>query len=245
MALNIKIRNFEGPFDLLLHLIKKNEMDIYEISIFEITNHYLEYLDLMKEMDLDIASEFIVTAATLLEIKSRELLPKNPIEEEEEDPKKKLIQKLIEYNKFKHVAFYLKKREDEYGQAFYKRPEIIDDSGLLEVNRDILNGKTLYDLFKIYNDLINMMKDKKNENVIQEQISLDLYKVEDKIEYIKNIVALEEKINFSNISKACSNKIEIVVTFLALLELVKSRDVKINQKSNFKDITIERVIVDE
>src|SRR3712207_4469850 len=112
MSLNIKIENFEGPFDLLLHLIKKNEMDIYDIKIYEITTQYLNYINNMKELDLEVTSEFIVIAATLLEIKSKMLLPKQVVEENEEDaedPRQELINKLLEYKKFKQVADYLMK----------------------------------------------------------------------------------------------------------------------------------------
>jgi segregation and condensation protein A len=139
MALSIKIENFEGPFDLLLHLIKKSKMSIYDIKLNEITKQYLEYLRDMKEMDLEITSEFIVIASTLLEIKSRELLPKPPKEEEEEldenDIKRQLIGKLIEYKKFKIAASFFREREINTGITFSKKPEIIEDKKQVDISQ--------------------------------------------------------------------------------------------------------------
>jgi len=243
MAVNIKISNFEGPFDLLLHLIKVNQLGIYEISIFEITNQYIEYLNSMKEIDLDITSEFILMASTLLEIKSRELLPKNNEKEtEEEDPKAKLIQKLLEYKKFKEISFVLRKKEEEYGHYFVKKPEIIDDSFQKDIDKDLFSGKNLMDLYHIYKELLERNKEKVNTNGINDKISVDTYRVEDKMEELR--VKLNDKriIGFSYISLSCNNKLELVVTFLALLELIKQKEVKVSQRDNFNEIYIERLI---
>lgn len=243
MAINIKISNFEGPFDLLLHLIKVNQLDIYEISIFEITSQYIEYINSMKEMDLDITSEFILMAATLLEIKSRELLPKNNENEtEDEDPKAKLIQKLIEYKKFKEISSYLRKKEEEFGPIFVKKPEIIDDSFQKDIDKELFSGKTLMDLYQIYKEMIEKNKDKINTNQINDKISVDTYKVEDKMEELRERLINNKIIQFSKISLNCNNKLELVVTFLALLELIKQKEVKALQKDNFNEIYIERII---
>lgn len=243
MAINIKISNFEGPFDLLLHLIKVNQLDIYEISIFEITSQYIEYINSMKEMDLDITSEFILMAATLLEIKSRELLPKNNENEtEDEDPKAKLIQKLIEYKKFKEISSYLRKKEEEFGLLFVKKPEIIDDSFQKDIDKELFSGKTLMDLYQIYKEMIEKNKDKINTNQINDKISVDTYKVEDKMEELRERLINNKIIQFSKISLNCNNKLELVVTFLALLELIKQKEVKALQKDNFNEIYIERII---
>lgn len=243
MAVNIKISNFEGPFDLLLHLIKVNQLGIYDISIFEITNQYIEYINSMKEMDLEITSEFIVMAATLLEIKSRELLPKNKENEtEEEDPKAKLIQKLIEYKKFKEVSLYLKRKEEEFGPFYVKKPEIIDDSFQKDLDKELFSGKTLMDLYKIYKELIERNKEKININGINDKISADTYRVEDKMEELRARLNGNRVIEFSKLSLNCNNKLELVVTFLALLELVKQKEVKAVQKDNFNEIYIERII---
>lgn len=244
MSLNIKIENFEGPFDLLLHLIKKNEMDVYDIKIYDITTQYLDYINNMKEMDLEVTSEFIVIAATLLEIKSKMLLPKGDIDKEEieEDPRKDLITKLIEYKKFKLVADFLKKKEETVGIMFSKKPEIIEDKKIKQNNEDILQGITILKLFNIYNDLINIYNNKMNtENIIEREIPIDKFKIEDKVMELSKKVYNEKRVIFSKVISECESKIEIVVSFLALLELIKLRVVSVVQEENFKEIYIERV----
>ncbi|KEI07078.1 segregation/condensation protein A [Clostridium botulinum] len=244
MSLNIKIENFEGPFDLLLHLIKKNEMDIYNIRIYEITTQYLNYLNSMKELDLEVTSEFIVIAATLLEIKSKMLLPKQETEEneeDEEDPRKELINKLLEYKKFKQIANFLKEREENMGFMYSKKPEIIEDIPK-DDNNDILKGLTILKLFNIYNDLINTYKNKMNtENVIQREIPLDKFKIEDKMIKISESLSSGETIKFSKLIGTCETKIEAIVTFLALLELIKLRLVAVAQEGNFREIYLEGI----
>lgn len=249
-SLNIKIENFEGPFDLLLHLIKKNEMDIYNIKIYEITNHYIDYLNSMKELDLEITSEFIVMAATLLEIKSKMLLPKdkkqNSEEISEEDPREMLAQKLIEYNKFKKAAEFLALKKGQYGIVFSKKPEIIEDIGSNINNEQLLKDITMLDLYNLYNDLINKYNNKINrENTIQKEIPIDKYKIEDKMNYLKEILYYNKEIKFNEIVLTCSSKIEVIVTFLALLELIKERHAKVVQENNFSKIYIERAIENE
>lgn len=241
MQLNIKTLNFEGPFDLLLHLIKKNEMDIYDIKIYEITKQYLEYIDLLKEMDLDVTSEFIVIAATLIEIKSKMLLPKEKKTEEvenEEDPRKELVAKLLEYKKYKVVSEYLKDRE--VGLMFGKKAEII-----LEPEpeiKDILKNISMLQLYNTYNELMDRFRNKLNkENIINKIIPLDAYKVEDKMIYLKEALLSHSKIKFSLLTKNYNSKIEIVVTFLAMLELIKLREVKVIQYENFNEIYLERI----
>lgn len=246
MTLNIKIENFEGPFDLLLHLIKKSEMDIYDIKIHEITNQYLQYISQMKEMDLEVTSEFIVIAANLLEIKSRMLLP-NFAEDElaadkETDPRKELISKLIEYKKFKAIAEVLRKKEEEFGIVYTKKPEIIEDINKDARDIDILNNITMLELYNLFNALINKYYSKLNkENVIQREIPIDAYKIEDKMEYLKQNILYGKTVIFSNILMSCENKMERVVTFLALLELIKLKNVRALQEKNFTDIYLERV----
>ncbi|MCY6354094.1 segregation/condensation protein A [Clostridium sp. ZS2-4] len=244
MALNIKIENFEGPFDLLLHLIKKNEMDISDIKIYDITTQYLKYLDGMKEIDLEITSEFIVTAATLLEIKSKMLLPKSNDNEEseEEDPRKELVSKLLEYKKFKLVANFLAEREKKIGITFQKKPEIIEEKKDNIDNKDILKDITILHLFNIYNKLITNYQNKMNtDNVIEKEIPLDKFKVEDKMVEISNEIISSKKVYFSKLMNKCLSKIEKVVTFLALLELIKMRMISVIQEGNFKEIYMEEI----
>ena len=245
MALNIKIDNFEGPFDLLLHLIKKSEMDIYDIKIHEITNQYLQYISQMKEMDLEVTSEFILIAANLLEIKSRMLLP-NYAEDEtaadkEIDPRKELVSKLIEYKKFKAIAEVLRKKEEEFGVVFTKKPEIIIDNNRDETV-DILNNITMLELYNLFNQLINKYYSKINTgNVIEKEIPIDAYKIEDKMEYLKQNVKYGKTVIFSDLLMICESKLEKVVTFLALLELIKLKNVRVLQEKSFTDIYVERI----
>ncbi|MDV4152145.1 segregation/condensation protein A [Clostridium sp. AL.422] len=237
----VKVANFEGPFDLLLHLIRKNEMDIYNIEIYKITNQYLKYLDDMKIMDLDITSEFIVVAATLIEIKSKKLLPviKNN-EEQEEDIEKNLMNRLIEYKKIKGAALFLKEKYISSGDIYTKKPEIIEDTNIVN-KEDIFKNITLLDLYNIYNKLIeNFLMKQNKENIIQRKIYVDKYKIEDKMNDLISSFNNNKIIKFKDIIRESQCKLESVVTFLALLELIKLRIIKVYQDNNFDDILIER-----
>lgn len=247
MAVNIKIENYEGPFDLLLHLIKKNEMDIYDIKIYDITSQYIEYLDKMNEMDLELTSEFIVLAATLIQIKSFMLLPKNNEDSEElcielDDPKKELIEKLIEYKKIKAAAEYLKSKEVETGISHSKKPEIIDDTNTNINTSELFKSITLLNLYDIFNSVIEKYYSKLNvKNNFNKRISIDEYKIEDKMLEIVDIVKNNGITSFSDILSKSSYKIEKIVYFLALLELIKLKEVTIVQNENFKEIYLERI----
>ncbi|MGL5151549.1 MAG: segregation/condensation protein A [Clostridium sp.] len=243
----IRVADFEGPFDLLLHLIKKNKMDIYNVEIYKITSQYLEYLDEMKEMDLDITSEFIVVAATLIEIKSKNLLPKPKIvEEDEEDVEKNLLEKLILYRKIKGATEFFREKYISSGDIYTKKPEVIEEiKGPLN-NEDLFKSLTLLDLFNILNDLLDNYVNKQNKgNVIQRKIYVDKYKIEDKYDYILDIISNRRITEFKKIVEDSECKMEEVVTFLALLELIKQRKVKVTQLSSFSDILIEMRNEDE
>ena len=248
MALTIKTSNFEGPFDLLLHLIKKNQMDIYNISILDITNQYIGYLNEMKELDLDIASEFIVMATTLIELKSKVLLPKNKEPEVEEvDDAQELIDKLVQYKKFKNVAEFLGKRQMNTGVMFTKRPEIIEDTREKKQDaKELLKDITMIDLYNMHIELIEIYKNKMNESFnIEERVQVEVFKIEDKMDYLKGFLIENRNTTFTNIIKESRNKTEIIVTFLALLELIKLKDVKVVQHGNFDEIYLEGVIRNE
>ena len=238
----IKINDFEGPFDLLLHLIKKNQMSIYNVKIFEITNQYLKYLNDMKEMDLEITSEFIVVAATLIEIKSKYLLPKPKKEnEDDEDEEMNLIEKLIVYKKIKGVSSFFKERHISAGEVYGKKPEIIEEKKKVGLQEDLFKNINLLDLYSMYNNLLEIYNNKQNKhNVIQKKIYVDKYKVEDKLEYILNKLQNDNVNSFSDLIKNSECKLESVVTFLALLEMIKQRMVKVYQSENFSNILIER-----
>jgi len=240
---NIKIDNFEGPFDLLLHLIKKNKMDIYNVEILKVTGQYLNYLDQMKEMDLDITSEFIIVAATLIEIKSKSLLPKvKEIKIDEEDIERKLLEKLVIYKEIKESTTFFRERYVEGGNIFTKKPEIIEEIKSITEKEDILKNVTLFDLFQIYNDILEIHKNKQNKtNVIQKKIYSDKYKVEDKFKYLSERIKRDKVTQFDELILECECKMECVVTFLALLEMIKQRVIKVYQSSSFGNIIIERL----
>lgn len=245
----IKVADFEGPFDLLLHLIKKNKMDIYNIEIYKITNQYLRYLDEMKEMDLEITSEFIVIAATLIEIKSKSLLPKVKVEDEnEEDIENKLKLRLIEYKQIKAVSSFFKERHINSGEIYSKKPEIIEieDEKAPKSNEDIFKNLTLIDLYNIYNNILDTYHNKQNTvNVVQRKIYTDKYKVEDKMKELVNRFNDSNVIEFRSIIKESESKLETVVTFLALLELIKLRVIIAYQEGNFKEILMKRRVENE
>lgn len=243
----IKINDFEGPFDLLLHLIKKNQMSIYNVKIFEITNQYLKYLNDMKSMDLEITSEFIVVAATLIEIKSKYLLPKAKKQDEhEEDEEINLIEKLIVYKKIKGVSSFFRERYSSSGEVYGKKPEIIEEKKDVIIKEDFFKNINLLDLYSIYNNLLEIHNNRQNkDNVIQKKIYVDKYKIEDKLEYILNKLKKDNVNSFSELIENCECKLESVVTFLALLEMIKQRMVKVYQSENFSNILIERRKEDE
>ena len=245
----IKVADFEGPFDLLLHLIKKNKMDIYNIEIYKITNQYLRYLDEMKEMDLEITSEFIVIAATLIEIKSKSLLPKVKVEDEnEEDIENKLKLRLIEYKQIKAVSSFFKERHINSGEIYSKKPEIIeiDEEKAPKCNEDIFKNLTLIDLYNIYNNILDTYHNKQNNiNVVQRKIYTDKYKVEDKMKELLDRFNNANVIEFRSIIKESESKLETVVTFLALLELIKLRVIIAYQEGNFKEILMKRRVENE
>lgn len=241
--LKIKVADFEGPFDLLLHLIRKNKMNIKNVEIYKITNQYLNYLDELKEMDLEVTSEFIVVAATLIEIKSKTLLPKpKVIEEDEEDIEKKLLEKLILYKKIKESTVFFNNRYSNLGCIYTKKPEIIEEKASTVNNEDLFQNISLIDLYQIYNNLIELYFSKQNKvNVVQKKIQTDKYKIEEKYDYLIEKFKSSRTLEFNDIIIECECKMECVVTFLALLELIKQREVKIYQSQSFGDIFIERI----
>ena len=245
----IKVADFEGPFDLLLHLIKKNKMDIYNIEIYKITNQYLRYLDEMKEMDLEITSEFIVIAASLIEIKSKSLLPKVKVEDENEDDiENKLKLRLIEYKQIKAVSSFFKERHINSGEIYSKKPEIIEieEEKAPKSNEDIFKNLTLIDLYNIYNNILDTYHNKQNNiNVVQRKIYTDKYKVEDKMKELLDRFNNANVIEFRSIIKESESKLETVVTFLALLELIKLRVIIAYQEGNFKEILMKRRVENE
>ena len=230
----VKLEIFEGPLDLLLYLIKRDELDIYDISIERITRQYLEYLQAFKGLNIDVAGEFIVMAANLLYIKSRSLLPadQQPPEEEaeEDDPRWELIRQLIEYKKFKEAAAQLHDRALEQENTFV-RGGISTSEGV----RPLLLGEV--GIFQLINAFQNVIKRVEAREELQ-QIFGENYTVSDKIETILARVSEGGALKFSELFAEMASRVEIVVTFLALLELIRLKQVRAIQPGQFGEIEI-------
>lgn len=237
--LNMTLSNFEGPFDLLLHLLKANKMQIHEIKISEITAHYIAYLNAMKELDLEIASEFLLMASTLLEIKSKEMLPKYKEEEDEDDLKEKLVLRIAEYEAFKTIAEEMGERFSKDAYPFTKRGEtILGDEISLE---DLLEGITIDHLYLTYRSLMNRQKEKMNKSFVRvKTMEREVYKIEDKMEELERFLLGKSLVNFSHILGNVSSKAERIVLFLAVLELSRNHRVRISQTDIFSEIIIEK-----
>lgn len=234
MKYNVTIDNFEGPLDLLLHLIKENNIDIYDIKIEDITNQYFMYIKAMKEMNLSIASEYLVMASELLEIKSKMLLPKKKEEEEdsyEEDPKEILIQRLLNYKRFKEVTSDLKELEKDRKQIFTKEPE-----NLNKFYKEAEDGNNM-DISILVDALNELFRKKELERPVDTKITKKELSVTDKVFKIRNILKIKKCVNFEELFEN-SSKEEIIVSFLSVLEMIKKNEILIKQESNFNSITI-------
>ncbi len=246
MAIDVKLNVFEGPLDLLLHLIDKNKIDIYDIPIVEITDQYMEYIHSMEEEDLGIMSEFLVMAATLLDIKCRMLLPKEVTEEgEEEDPRAELVQKLLEYKMYKAMSYELREKMEGEDEKFFKKPTIPGE--VLKYRekadpRELLAGLTLQALKKVFDDLVRRQEDKVDPirsrfgRIEQEEVS-----VSEKLEELKAYARDHRTFSFRTILKKQSSRTQMVVTFLSVLELMKMGSIHVEQESLFGEITISVV----
>lgn len=234
-ACTIRLQNFEGPFDLLFFLIEKNQIDIYDIPILEITEQYLDYLSAMQEMDLEIASEFLVMAATLLHIKSRMLLPSKEVAlDEEEDPREALILKLVEYKKYKEFSSVLKDREQKWERVHYKLPEVLpvlpcEDE--LEVSPIILH-QCMRDLLQRYKQKMNDVSKKMQRILNHEKVSLKA-----KIHELLGFLTKGVKVCFSKLFKRRS-RLEVATGFLAALEIAKIGRATLEQPTDFGEIYI-------
>lgn len=244
MGIPVKLQVFEGPLDLLLHLIDKNKIDIYDIPIVEITNQYMEYIKAMEKEDLNVMSEFLVMAATLLDIKCKMLLPKEVNEDgEEEDPRQELVEQLLEYKMYKYMSYELKDREIESERVMYKTPTIPQEVMEYEqpVNLDELLGDlTLQKLNHIFKDVMKRQVDKidpvrsKFGKIEKEEVT-----VSDKLVFVTDYAREHKKFSFRTLLTKQSSKTQIVVTFLALLQLMKEGVLYIEpQEQPFDDIRI-------
>lgn len=244
MAISYKLENFEGPLDLLLHLIDKNKVSIYDIPIVTITEQYLEYVNAMESQDLDVISEFLVMAATLIDIKSKMLLPAEETEEEEEeDPRAELVRRLLEYKTYKYMARELEEREEDAERFLYKEPTIPKEVAKYEppVELDkLLDGLTLARLQQIFESVMKRREDKIDPvrsrfgTIRKEPVSL-----EQKIGSVLGFARKHRNCSFRQMLEKQADKVEVVVTFLAVLELMKIGKIRLTQEAIFDDMYIE------
>lgn len=240
MDYKVQLDVFEGPLDLLLYLIKKEEVDIYEVNLTKIATQFIEYVELMRELDLDIAGEFLVMAATLMFIKSRELLPLDQqvvADEEEEDvvdPRWELIRQLVEYKKFKDAALRLQEREGFLDHTYSRHPARPD---FTIAEPQAKPSVSVFDLLKAVSHVLNRFQERDTSR----EIFQDRWTVSDKIEQIRTRIQSQKKFRFTELFLDATNRMEVVVTFLALLELIRLRQIAASQPEPFSEIEIIRV----
>jgi len=231
--MKVKLDIFEGPLDLLLYLIKKNHINIYDIPIVLVLNQYLEYMELMKLLDIDVVSEYLVMAATLIQIKSRTLIPRNEEasdEEEEEDPREELVRKLLEYQKYKEIAKSLK--EKELNRLNYlTRPGSLDRYK----SEDNYFEASIFDLITAFKAALKDIPKEVFFEVIKDEFT-----VEQKVHDILHLVLEQPKVKLNELFASAKNKLEIVATFLAILELIRLKEIGVFQEALFGDIAIAR-----
>ena len=243
MELEVKLQAFEGPLDLLLHLIEKNKLDIYDIPIVEITEQYLDYVSKMPKDDLDLASEFLVMAATLIDIKSKMLLPKEIDENGEEiDPRAELVEKLIEYKMYKYAATELRDMQVYAGKSMYKEPTVPEEVRVYEQPVDLDNLLSDVDLAKL-NEIFQMVIRKQEDkidpirshygNIEKDEIDMDA-----KTLYVEAYAREHKSFSFRRLLEKQSSRMEVIVTFLIILELMKTGKISICQENIFDDIII-------
>ena len=236
MAYQVKLDIFEGPLDLLLFFIQRDEIDIYDIPISRITDQYLGYLDLLIQLNIGVAGEYIRMAATLMRIKARTLLPQLAVtgeDEEIEDPRAELVQMLLEYKQFKEIATDLKVRETEYLQYYQRQPNlrIIDT----DVSPDeVLNDVTIYDLMHTFQELLKNIPEPVTHNIKRIDVT-----IRQQSRYIVSLLQGKSSVYFSEIMQDLQSKIVVIVTFIALLDMIKNRRVNIFQNEVFDDFRIE------
>ncbi len=230
--LKIKIPIFEGPLDLLLHLIRKKELDIYKVRLSELTASYLDYLDYMKAINLEVAGEFLEMAATLIWIKSKHLLPKPPVEEEEieEDPEERLRQQLIEYQRYKHAAFLLGSR-DVLGRDVFSRPETDEVSvARAEVGEEIFEEVSLYALMESFRNIMSRPR------VTTHVVEVEQYRIEDRIEELIQWFTVQPQSEFEKLFERDHSRALVIITFMATLEMVKFKLIRVVQEHLFGPI---------
>ena len=232
--MNVEINDFSGPLDLLLHLIKSNKMDIYDINIELITREYIDYINNNKDLTIDACSEYLVMASELIEMKSKMLLPKKREKEEddyEEDPRELLIERLLAYKRYKEVTSEFKDLELTRKMIFTREPDNLNRYAKEEESIEELGVADLIDAFN------NLLKRKELDRPIATKITKKELSVADKVNKIKNILRNKKRINFEEIFEV-STKEEVIISFLSVLEMVKKDEILLTQDGNFKNIVI-------
>lgn len=232
-AYAVRIPAFEGPLDLLLHLIKKNEINIYDIPVASVTRQYLEYLDLLKALNLNLAGEFLVMAATLIHIKSKMLLPPDETEAEEDgtDPRAELVRRLLEYQQFKEAAGSLEEWEQHWRGIYRREPSPPLDAG--EEETFDLGNVSLYDLLDVLKSVFARIPEKHSLDILVEELS-----VQDRMDLILDGLERHENVTFTSLFEKDGTRLAVIVTFLALLELVRLKQIRIIQGEPFGAIRI-------
>ncbi|MCR5788406.1 MAG: segregation/condensation protein A [Lachnospiraceae bacterium] len=243
MSLSVKLEVFEGPLDLLLHLIEKNKVDIYDIPIAMITEQYMDYMRQMETEDMDVMSEFLVMAATLLDIKCRMLLPQEKNEDgEPEDPRAELVEQLLERRLYKYMSAELKDMQVDALKSLFKKPTLPDAVKAYEqpVNYEELVGDTdLYKLNQIFKAIMRRQTDKIDPIRSRfGKIPKDEINLEQRMAEIGEFIRLHKRFSFRELLEKQNSRMDIVVTFLVILELMKTGDIVIAQDKLFDDITI-------
>ncbi len=243
MKIDVKLDAFEGPLDLLLHLIEKNKVNIYDIPIVEITDQYMEYLHSMEEGEsMDSLSEFLVMAATLLQIKSKMLLPKEE-KEEEEDPREELVRRLMEYKMFKYAAMELKDLSVDAQKVFYREESVPREIRQYQepvVPEEIVGDLSLTKLNEVFQMVIRRKKDM--EDPVRShfgKIQKEKYRVEDRMKDIRKTIRGFKRINFRTLLDIQPSREKVIVTFLAVLELMKMGELQVSQEGNFAEIYLD------
>ncbi|PIS33728.1 MAG: hypothetical protein COT38_03805 [Candidatus Omnitrophica bacterium CG08_land_8_20_14_0_20_41_16] len=234
MTYKVKLEIFEGPLDLLLYLVKKDHLNIYDIPISKVTEQYLQYINLMQLLDLNIAGEFLVMAATLMEIKSRMLLPAEEEigqEEEQSDPREELTRRLLEYEKFKEIAENLRQKETDQREVF-KHPKV-------ELDKDKLKAEGVYfeaSIFDLISAFSKALKDIPKE--VFYEVVKDQFTVEQAVHEILHLLLVKSQVKLSDLFGIHKNKMDIIATFLAVLELIRIKEIIARQSELFEDIEI-------
>lgn len=236
MAYQVRLEHFEGPLDLLLYLIREHEVDIYDIPISLVTQQYLQYLELLKLLDLEVGSEYLLMAATLLRIKSKMLLPRRADEEEEEgaDPREELVQRLLEYRQFKEAAGVLNEHQDRNADVFYHPPvEQVDEdlNGVETLDTRLAGNLNLWDLLQAFKFTLDRAKDDFDRTVERETLS-----IEDRMDDILDHLKRQKNLFFSALFQEDLSRPFLIITFLALLELIRQNRVVFEQTDTLGEI---------